>query len=164
MRLVSAPQSQEPSVQNEKCGCEKCREDQPLQAYGLPEYFGVTERPEPEGVDVIRQYCAATEKDDRKNGKDKQKYTPARRLPLPQMDRFSHSIPPLAPYLVRSSKRNVLYSVCKLLNDTTASRSATEHELRPAGRTDRGLRLKIGQECRQNADRGKECAHVVHKG
>ena len=54
LRLVGPPQRQEPAVQNEKCAREKCREDRPLKAERLPEHVSVTERPEPEGVDVIR--------------------------------------------------------------------------------------------------------------
>ena len=52
--LVSPPQRQEPSVQKKKCDSKKCRKDCPLKGECLPEHVPVTERPEPEGVNVIR--------------------------------------------------------------------------------------------------------------
>src|SRR5208282_434076 len=56
-------QGQERSVQNQKCGRCKSREDSPLQAQCLPEHILVAERPEPEYVHVIRQRAPAAKND-----------------------------------------------------------------------------------------------------
>src|ERR1035437_5402410 len=76
-------QSQERSVQNEKCGRCKSRENLPLKAQCFPEYVAIAERPEPEHVHVIRQR-RSTAKDnadkDGKNEKDAAAMATARRL------------------------------------------------------------------------------------
>ena len=46
-------QSQERSVQNQKCRSGKCREDRPLNALGLPEYGSVAERAKPERINIV---------------------------------------------------------------------------------------------------------------
>jgi hypothetical protein len=43
-----------PPVQNKKCDTKKCRKDYPLKSESLPEHVPVTERTEPQGIDVIR--------------------------------------------------------------------------------------------------------------
>ena len=62
--LVRAPQRKKPSVQDKKCASEKCRKDRPLKAQCLPENVSVPERPEPQGVDVIRYRRPAAENED----------------------------------------------------------------------------------------------------
>src|SRR5438132_9692853 len=52
---MSPLQRQERSVQNEKCGRCKSREDSPLKSQGFPEHVPVAERLEPEHVHVIGQ-------------------------------------------------------------------------------------------------------------
>src|ERR1039458_9486341 len=78
-------QSQERSIQNEKCGRCKSREDPPLKTQCFPEHVPVAERPEPEEVYVIRQRGPAAEDDtgkDAENEKDAAA-TPRRMRPRP---------------------------------------------------------------------------------
>ena len=56
-------QSQKRSVQNEKCGRCKSREDSPLKTQCFPEHVPIAERPEPEHVHVIRQRGPTAEDD-----------------------------------------------------------------------------------------------------
>ena len=79
-------QSQERSVQNEKCGRRKSREDSPLKAQRFPEHVPVAERPEPEHVHVIRQRGPTAEDDDGKDGENEKEATaatPRRMRPRP---------------------------------------------------------------------------------
>ena len=70
--VMSSFQSQKRSVQNEKCSRCKSREDTPLQAQRLPVHLRVSERPEPEQIDPIRE-CRAAAKDDAGNDGDNNK-------------------------------------------------------------------------------------------
>ena len=51
--LVHAPQREKPSVKGKKCKSEKYGKDFPLKAQRPPENVSISQRPEPERVDVI---------------------------------------------------------------------------------------------------------------
>src|SRR5438876_4666896 len=67
---MSPLQRQERTVQNEKSGRCKSRENPPLKSQGFPEHLPVAERFEPEHVNVIRQRGPAAEEDDAKGGEN----------------------------------------------------------------------------------------------
>jgi hypothetical protein len=80
-------QSQERTVQNEKCGRCKSREDSPLKTQCFPEYVPVAERPEPEHVHVIRQRGPTAEEDARKDGENEKEAAATPRRMRPRMVR-----------------------------------------------------------------------------
>src|SRR6267154_199881 len=73
-------QSQKRSVQNEKCGRCKSREDSPLESECFPEHVPIPERPEPEHVHVIRK-SGPTAEDDAGKEDEKEKETTATARP-----------------------------------------------------------------------------------
>ena len=109
MRLL---QSQERSVQNEKCGRCKSREDAPLEAQCFPEHFPVAERLEPEHVHVIRQRGPAAEEDDAKDGENEKEAAAATRRMHPRpVNRLRHcSTPCLPAFLLSELQATILYS------------------------------------------------------
>src|SRR6266851_8047640 len=75
-------QSQKRSVQNEKCGRCKSREDSPLESECFPEHVPIPERPEPEHVHVIRKRGPTAEDNAGKEKEDeKEKETTATARP-----------------------------------------------------------------------------------
>src|ERR1035437_2572992 len=94
-------QSQERSIQNEKCGRCKSREDSPLKAQCLPEHVPVAERPEPKHVHVIRQRGPDAEEDGGKDDENKKETaaTP-RRMRWRPVNGLGHCSTPfsLTPY------------------------------------------------------------------
>ncbi len=79
------------SVQNEKCGRRKCGKDRPLKANRLPEHIPVSERCEPEGIDVIRYRRSAAENDDGCQAKNEEKAAAPWRPSRP-VDRLAHCL------------------------------------------------------------------------
>src|ERR1035438_134675 len=72
-------QSQERSVQNEKCGCCKSRENFPLKSQCFKEDFPIAEGSKPEHVHVIRQTGPTTEEDDGKHEENEKEAATSRR-------------------------------------------------------------------------------------
>ena len=109
---MSPLQRQEGTVQNEKCGRCKSREDPPLKTQRFPEHFPVAERLEPEHVNVIRQRGPAAEEDDAKDGENEKEAaaTPRRMHPRP-VNRLRHcSTPCLPAFLLSELQATILYS------------------------------------------------------
>src|SRR5205807_8237681 len=77
---MSPLQRQERSVQNEKCGRCKSREDSPLKSQGFPEHVPVAERLEPEHVHVIGQRGPSAKEDAGKDGENEKEASPPRRM------------------------------------------------------------------------------------
>jgi hypothetical protein len=77
-------QSEKRSVQNDKCGRCKSREDSPPKTQRFPEYVPIAERAEPESIHVIRKCGPTAEEDDGKNNENQEKETAktTRRLQL----------------------------------------------------------------------------------
>jgi hypothetical protein len=67
---MRALQSEERSIQNEKCGRCKSREDSPLKAQCFPEHVPEAERPEPEHVHEIGQRGPTAKEDADKDGEN----------------------------------------------------------------------------------------------
>ena len=80
---VHSFQREKRSVKNHKCGSRKYRKGQPLDPLLSPEYIGVTERPEPERIDVIGRHGAAAENDGGDDGENDQATAPPWRWTRP---------------------------------------------------------------------------------
>src|SRR6266851_4130556 len=97
-------QSQERSVQNEKCGRCKSREDSPLKAQCFPEHVSVAEPPEPEHVHVIGQRGPTAEDDADKDGEnEKEAAATPRRMRRRPVNGLGHWSTPFSstPLVVR---------------------------------------------------------------
>jgi hypothetical protein len=116
VREMRPLQRQKRSVQNEKCGRCKSREDSPLQAQCFPEHVPVAERPEPERVHVIRQRGPAAEEDAGKDGENEKETTATarprrmRRRPVYGIGLGHYSTPFLPAFPLSEFQETVLYS------------------------------------------------------
>src|ERR1017187_10416600 len=92
-------QSQERSIQNEKRGRCKSREDPPLKTPCFPEDGPIAKRPEPEHVHAIGQRGPTAEEDAGKDGKNEKQASAvarARRQDPRPVNRLGHSSTPFS--------------------------------------------------------------------
>ena len=100
IREMRSLESQKRSVQDDKCGRRKSREDSPLKAERFPEYVPIAERPEPEHVHVIRHRGPTAEDNGGKDGNNNEEEAAAmaawRRLQTRPVDRLRHCSTPFS--------------------------------------------------------------------